>query len=158
MTKKLEACPFCGSEDVQLVTTEQPWVVCKNCRAEININCNYDQQVVIDKWNTRPLKESGLDIAKIVDDLQEDIPIADRTLSGEMVARALSAHFSPVKGMEVSVEEIAQIFTEECLKIYGLEVTPLSEQPDKYQREMRTIAKAVHAKLSAQPGRGTESR
>jgi hypothetical protein len=68
------------------------------------------------------------------------------------------AYFSPVKGMEVSVEDIIRTLS----KVFHGHEDFCDAMPEQMKMEdsydLRKAAEAIHSKLSAQPGRGTGSR
>ncbi len=61
---KLKPCPFCGSEELELINTHTPyyWIECVSCCCELTCSGDYANTVadhkkaalnVIGKWNRR---------------------------------------------------------------------------------------------------------
>lgn len=52
MMEKLKPCPFCGSENIELVAGDAwPWVRCRSCLASSAMEDA--EEDAIEKWNRR---------------------------------------------------------------------------------------------------------
>lgn len=164
MTKKLEPCPFCSGDaemienGVQVIGTS-PWyfVKCNSCHCSTMVG---PKKAVIKTWNARPLKESGpINWVKLhkdwagwhVDGCPARSDWLDKCDCG-LDEKILSAHFSLVKGMEVSVRKLEEIMHDVKPK-EGEQFHDLLNWV-ALNEVIYVFAHAIHAKLSAQHGRG----